>query len=488
MLSPEDLGLKDEDFQNLPDDEADTQRDTEEDEGLEGEDGADQAADTEFLDEGDELDSDSQAEGTDASGAGSSQIQEAVMGSSAQTKKEVADSTVGDIAQVPQNVKSVAAIGAAAQMVELLGGEGVLIGTNADFAESPLARYEFEDLSSVEVWWNGSGTTPCADMDALLAAHPDVCLEISGDYTFSQEQVALLEENGIAYVVLYPLDSVEHLEQDVSLTAKMLESVNPDSLQIAEEYVKWVEQTVQAASHSNELYSLYLCGWDAGASYQLYNVSDSYGHFSPTGSGVAMTYTSSKGQLISSFMAAAGVTNEADNVARDKSVKAALQAYVCPMFHQLNAKINASSAAAYSYKNRNYTLGMDMFTCHIVSGTNNGIFLGEPEFPAIITDSRATADAVRASWFWQYHQDLLQSNGLIDGAYYFSINGEYDIYVNPQGMVDWACSLESPLEALWVSAKFYGSSLDYRGETNAFYTRFFGKALTEEQLNGIFAD
>lgn len=492
MLDPEDEGEPDEDFENEETETADTPRGEEEDLGDAGEaDTAAEAAEARYDPDAEtsqpgaesapaEPEPAPEAEETQPAAPEEEAEAEPTPGPAAGTVKQIVDAA-GRTVTLPENARTVTAVGAAAQMVELLGGPGRLIGTNVDLKNSSLAQAAFADLGSAAAWWNGDGSGSCADLDSLLAAHPDVCFEISGQNTFSAAQAEQLDAAGIAYVVLPALTSTASLKTAVDLVAQVLtaHADGRSSAAIAAEYSAWVDRMTSLAAGGQPYSCLYIAAWDSAVSYTLDEALGSLG----TGAGLAVAYSPTRPQLLSAFWKAANVTNESTRLLNRHLDRPGI--YVAPMFHQFNPEI-VSSTAMY-YGGAECAVSHDLFLTY--ENGSASYALGSMSFPAVVAADAATAQLLRDDWFWQYHPTDAQGYVVINGMQYYSgISGPYTIYVNPQGMCSWADgSLESPLESVWIAACLTGAAgMDtVRQETARFYFQFFGCDITA-QLDGMF--
>ncbi|MCD8254741.1 MAG: hypothetical protein LUC36_04240 [Oscillospiraceae bacterium] len=121
-----------------------------------------------------------QSGGTD--NAGLSDEAEGEAGTSGgQSTRTVADD-FGSVYEVPANVSSVAAVGDAAVAVLMLGGADCLAASNEDLTENALAVSVFPELADIPALWSGDGSKilGSAELQQLIALHPDVCIELSG--------------------------------------------------------------------------------------------------------------------------------------------------------------------------------------------------------------------------------------------------------------------------------------------------------------------
>lgn len=411
----------------------------------------------------------------------------------------------GKKVRIPKNVKTVTAVGPAAVMVEMLGGDGRLAGSSADFTGSSLAQTVFgsKEMSSVQKWWSADGKShiSASNFQKLLKKKPDVCFEISGEDTFTSSQVKQLEKAGIAYMALPALDSKEHLEEAVTIVGTTLRRSSgvKSAKARAQEYTDWVEKTVRETSgkSNGEKYSLYIAKYDSDISYTLKNTNNDLPAAANLtggshGKGVAIAWSKSKPELVSTFMKAGGVTNESSRYSRYAQTDGL---YVSPMFHQFDP-VFSSDAYTY-YGGNNIAISADLFVTHRIS--DGYYYLGSKEFPGIIVADSSIKRKIEHNWFWKYHGGA-RVEGEADWAtgyksasgnlYYGSVISDYSIYVNPSGLGDWAeGSVESPLEAYWVSNRFSDGSTfsdaEVISKTRAFYKKFFGVSLSDTQIRDI---
>ena len=145
----------------------------------------------------------------------------------------------GAVVEVPQEVETVAAVGEAALMVQMLGGPDRLAAADESFLSQPLAASVFADegFDQIVPLWpgDGGGGLDDASFASLLELAPQACLELSGQPVFSEAQIAALEEAGIAYVVLPSLNTSSGLKQAVTLTGELLGRLNGVDREIADQ-------------------------------------------------------------------------------------------------------------------------------------------------------------------------------------------------------------------------------------------------------------
>lgn len=506
-LDPEDEGEEDDQFENEEKEDADTQRGEEEDLGLTGEE--EDASDSASVEYSATSGHDWEAAGSDSNTAqngegdadssdfteteetdGSEVSPENAADADLETAKQVVDGA-GRTVTLPENVETVTAVRWAAQMVEMLGGSGRLAAADGDFVSSDLASAAFSDLSGVKALWAGDGSEYISggDFAALLELRPDVCFEISGDNTFSNSQIAQLQEAGITYVVLPKLNSVANLETALSLMAQILDtndSTGESASTVAGSYSSWVNSTVstvKSKTSGQALSSLYIAGWDSDAQYVLNNT---HGVSFPAGLGLAYAYSPLKAQFLTTFMSAANITNESTRIAslyRDTDYL-----YVTPMFQQFMPTVSGKMATYYDSAGKT-AASKELFVSRAVGG-DTYYELGNSTYPAVIAANGDVKTQLENNFYWQAH-DLTDTGYYVtDGMnFYHGVAGPYDIYVLPQGMCDWADgSLESPLAAYWLACQFDGAyTLDeVKSETQNFYQTFFSVTLSDKQLKEMF--
>jgi len=157
------------------------------------------------------------------------------------------------------------------------------------------------------------------------------------------------------------------------------------------------------------------------------------------------------------------------------------------MFHQFSPVVTGTAAAYYSGAGE-YGSAFDLFVARMVNDT---VYyqLGSSVYPAIIVKDAETKTLIEENWFWQYHETNENGYITIDGqSFYCGIVGQYEVFVNPEGMLDWADgSAESPLEAYWIASVLQKafSLEEVKSVTREFYEEFFGVTLSDEQLSLI---
>lgn len=453
---------------------------------------------------GDSSETDSSPEGSSNNDDGGiSENEQAGAGSYDENAKKQVVTSDGTYIEVPENVNSVSAVGEAAVLVEMLGGSGRLAATSESFAENSLGQSVFGD--SADVLWSDEGRTELdeAAFRALLAKKPDVAFEISGDMTFTEDQISRLEAAGITYVALPSFSTAEGIRESVSLVGQILGDQSADggvnAQAKAEAYLAWYDAligdlasrvTPYAANQvnydndgsdgkvkylssgaSSGLNSLFISDWDDGATYTLYNSAGVV----LSSQGVAVTTQGYTTSPLSYFMSLGGVNNMAASTAGGLTSESV---YI-NTFNSVSHRQEISGSLSYNSSNRN-RMTQD---------------LGGESYPAVIAASSEIRDKLQSSSLWRFYGVV--SNGMY--SYYgfldsqnqivrSTISGDYEIYVNPSGVGSWyEGSVESPLEAVWVAHRFNGAYTESEMRTyiSDFYSQFYGYTLSDSQITEI---
>lgn len=444
--------------------------------------------------------------------------------------KQVVDNR-GQTVDVPENVDKVVATGEVATIVEMLGGAGRLIASSSSFTSGSWANKVFgsAEISNVATWWNGTGNATISDenFNALLAAAPDVCFEVSGSGTFTNAQIGAMEEKGIAYVVLPELTKIENITQAVQLVGEVLGDRTADGMtdapRIAQTYSSFVDNLLRNASGPGSMkLTVYIGGWDAskyvtymgneefsdqvylegyGAALMKYGsvntTSNSpYGGFSEWSFWHA---NEGKSYYDSTYLSGAvdyalyysGVINNGSSL-REEGFS--WNGYVFPL------------AAAYIdgvEQNRSSTgVSYYLLSHYNMNSMQNEINLGQSAFPAVIVADSSIKEAIEKDRAWNSYinQDAytaentkiytLFKNGI---EYHSLIAGDYDIYVNPSGVGSWADgSAESILETAWGTYKFWGDKYVTKSQlqdyVQKFYSTFYHYDLSASELAEILGE
>ncbi len=356
----------------------------------------------------------------------------------------------------------VTAVGEAAAIVEMMGDSAQLVGTSSSFYENSLEQQVFasQGASEVPVWWDGDGSSPCRNFDALLEAHPDVCFVISGQNTFSEEQYAALDGAGIPYVLLQ-LNTIENIKTAVKRVGEVL---GDDATRIASDYCNWADNTITWAKGSyGAKATTYIGDWDDQAYWQLTNDTTTF-----AGWGVPVSVANASSSPLNECMGYVNVTNTAMD-----------GYYVEPIYQLTYEPIIEGTLKLRSW-------------AHIIYSDDVGAGLGTAVYPAVIVADDSIRNNIynaEGGNYYRYH--WLQGSlwrtdsgtwayGIDDGlggfiATRIQNEQEYQILVNPSGVGNWANgSVESPLEAAWLACEFQGRDMnELRSMVAEFYNTFY---------------
>ena len=415
--------------------------------------------------------------------------------------RQVVDAA-GRTVELPESVEHVAAVGEAALIVEMLGGSERLSASSASLAVGLSGELLEHDA---EILWSGDGRSPLSaeQFSRLLELAPQACLEISGQTSFSDQQLEALEDAGIACVVLPSLNTDEGIRQAVTLIGQVLGPDGElDARRRAEDYLAFHARVLALVASRVEAYlpdgidyltgnpasgaagegvtALFVSGWDTGAAYSLHD--DAYETLS--GTGLPYTATGCLRSPITYYLSLAGVANAAALKENNYSIKQSKLKYISPI-HSPNKTLSVEGSAGISY-DPGY-----IFT------SAGGCFLGESGFPAVIAATEEVKSGIEACPLWQYYGVTSSATGLTSG-YGFTdaggdivistVHGPYEVFVLPSGVGSWAeGSAESVLTSLWAAWKLRGavSESEVRSFAAEYYESFYGIRLSEDRLDSI---
>ncbi len=414
----------------------------------------------------------------------------------------------GDVIEVPENVEHVTAVGDAALIVQMLGADNRLVASSSNIINDALAKNVFanEGLSQVSALWEGNGSTSISDnnFQELLVKQPQACFEISGQNTFTENQIATLKQNSIAYIALPDLKTTGDICQAVEIVGTVLGNQNGiDAQANAKEYIDYFNSTISYVSSkvnrftyksidfdnnrsingikylsnntSEGHYSLYIMGWDNEAQYKLHNNST----VALQGNGMAAVLSGYSYSPTSYYMSIGGVVNAASTYIDYGTMKNWYANPITSVDKLLT--VNGGHGALSDYT---------------LTKVDNA-YLGESLFPAIIVENNAIRDQIMKSDLWKNYGPITSSTGLTKDYGFLdasgsivtsSIRGDYDILVNPQGVGSWTSgSVESILEPIWIASKFSNSISEDELKTKIkeFYKKFYRYDLNDSQVDNI---
>lgn len=426
--------------------------------------------------------------------------------------KQIVDA-YGRIVELPQNADKVSACGEAAALVQMLGGSGRLVATSQNFIDNTVVSEIFgsENIARVQALWSGSGTSEISanKFQALLAARPEVCFEFSGQETFNREQVDILHERGIAYVVLPSLNTVDNINLAVQIVGDILGDKSSEgglnAPALAREYINFCKSVTNDVSrrvprfahnqvdynndkykngvkflsgtHDSGKYSLFVSDWDDLAYYKIYNEN----RITMEGRGVALARSGYSTSPLSYYMSLAGVVNT-PAIYQDFNIES--RWFVSPL---------APTTRLLAYSGG---VGIAQATNELLTKVGK-IQLGSADFPAIIAANHEIKEKIQADQMWKNYGKVTSKSGIISDYGFLDEDGsiikstivdDYQIYVNPGGAASWTNgSVESILEPIWIAWKFHDAYTEeeVRETVRTFYKKFYRYELSEQQIDRI---
>lgn len=341
-------------------------------------------------------------------------------------KKVVTDGN-GEERQIPEDVFTVTAVGPAAAMVEMLGGEGRIVGSSESFIDNSLAKTMFSDIESIHNWWSGTGNSAISDEDfnELLHESPDVCFEISGQNTFTPEQITRLEELGIGYVPLKAFTSSSNIKEAVTLIADVLEtneSNGKNAKAIASNYNKWVDDTlgeVKKACETSEFYALYVSDYREDISFSYESANSSIIPASAGNSGVA-TMETQKRETLYEMMKAAGIGQPLQGIS-ETSINGnggsafggrydkAKELLIFPMWEDLGTITYYGDIENYNYPDHwEWYVNVFAYKDYNIAGNNSNWYvgraaLGTPRMPVLLAANEYVKEKIENDFYWQFY-------------------------------------------------------------------------------------
>ena len=419
---------------------------------------------------------------------------------------------------LPEEVNSVIVTGDAAPMVQMLGGKGIVAGSSASFTNNSLAREIFaaEDIDKTETLWSddGSSVMSSESFNKMLKMEPDVCVNISGQNSFSGSQLNTLKSKKISVVTLPSLNTSDNIQSAVAILGEMIgdrsgQDGGINAKELASDYEKYCKDLISAvkgktglftwnnidfnndvtangtktarSTASSGQYTLYISQWSNSA-YKI--TSNSGATLFKDSSGVAVAPQGYSNSPLSYYLSVAGVCNNGARFTRTAKSEYAVVPFNRNVFHH--------STGEYSF----YGDPLESFV-RAWNGSSIDVGLGESKFKALVVNSSATKSKIQSSDSWKLYGKVTSNNitdngFLVDGGGMVTsyIRGKYDIYVNPYGVESWAeGSIESVLETKWAAWRFHGaySESDVKSEIKKFYSKFYRYNLSDSQVNSILA-
>ena len=466
-----------------------------------GNDGTNGESDTEDpgqSEDGDENQSDESTPNSDGESSEDPGTGDADQSADSATKRQIYNDD-GGIVELPEYVNSVVAADEAGAMAVMLGGDGILAGTSASLTEDTLLAVPVlgKGLSSnAQTYWSGSGSSPMSEENfkVLIENKPDVCVYVTGKNSFNGDQLARLQEAGIACVALPALSSDENICKAMGILAEVIgnrtSSGGKNAEKVAADYEDYCKSLVERVNNnvpsSSSVATLYLSGWDNNAELLM---TDGNGNVLVQEYGLGIAKNAVNENPLQYYLAASKVINNAFELSAYRGGSYAAIPLNINLFSG-NTNITGGSVQAYSRKNESFVRYF---------GKDKPIGLGDQQFPCVITNSQATRNALLQSksaeyGIWSVYGKSTVGNATDYGFVAYNqlirtwVHGDYQIYVNPYGVTSWTDgSAESVLESVWAAYQINGgySKSDMKAEIQAFYQKFYGYSLSDSEIELI---
>ena len=457
------------------------------------------------------------------------------------------DSRYGNTEDLPDDVTTIAATDELATMALVLGKEGTLAGSSADYLGNGAIADVFasKGVSATKAVWDGDGSkTAGADVDRIIDLKPDALLVYPGQLSGKQERVIGQNCPDTKIVTAPSPTSMGNIEEDVKIIAKLLKkSTNGTSKDTQDKYLEFTKNAIAAAKNAHgggestyggidynnpnssnptqtadpgngePIWSLYISDWDDDA-----QVTATYqGSTLFTDSGVAYTHTGWEWSPLSYMMSVAGVINNAaayGPLSPDKMrpVLGINETLVSYKWNNSSFDVNEKRGGGSFPSYRAYHMLLNARDAADSTQATETHPLGSDDFNTVLVKTRRIADALEAA---KGEEDGLYtlygyaSTGSTEGygrivkgkegttIVWTTVKGDvtidgfagYKIVVNPCGYVgSWTDgSLEAPLEALWVASEFHDYSPgDLNDKIIEFYRTFYGYDI-EPKLGNVLA-
>lgn len=293
---------------------------------------------------------DSENPGKKASKKGEAAAQEDDEGAGDGEEVEIVDTT-GAFSE-PPSVERIAAYGALAVIVQMVGGEGSLVATDADTLESGFSTvFKDEGAGEIVTGWSGDGSSASQmDVDAIVSSGAQAVLTYTSDYQkkLKAADAKKLTKAGVKFVQVYPMVNSTYIKNDVSTVAEMLaeSTVLPKEIQeaggpekIAKAYAKFHDELIEKcvsenggklASASNTTYetknsikysydatakyTLLIDAWDSTATY-----TGKYAGWTPVSDGAGLCTIGWSATPVSYYIQAGGLINNASAKSYDSA-------------------------------------------------------------------------------------------------------------------------------------------------------------------------
>lgn len=383
---------------------------------------------------------------------------------------------------------------AAAAVVEMLGGTGILKASSQKFAQSSSASL-FSDSGQVQQLWEGSGSSGMTDagfQTLLTALKSDADGKGAVIYKTGELSDAQISQLKAANIDTYPINltpdtskaSQTYKEQITAIGAML----GGDAVKKAAAYNSWYDNVLSTARSKagTPVYSLFIQGWDASAGWTVAGQS---------GIGLAIAPSQKHVRLLNEYLNAGGVINTDTKVSGE--LGQARYWYVNPIIGTGVSQVNLDGTLAevMTEDSRN------KLTSVLNSEDSSTSYLGGTEFPAVITGGSYATQQLTADKdsgiLWKFWGIASNGNASDYGFSYGStivsstIHNDYKVLTLPSGVGgSWALGTpEGVLTSMWACDKFAGtvSDSDIAAQLKDLYTNVFGITVSDSKINSILA-
>ncbi|WP_042206360.1 ABC transporter substrate-binding protein [Paenibacillus durus] len=195
------------------------------------------------------------SETTNPSGASSSQAVNSAQPAGVSSATRVIKDATGRTVTIPKEINRIAAAGALAQMVCMLGGFDKIVATSESVQTGMFAKL-FPGIKNLPLAFTGTGPSSRVNMEAILEAEPQVVFS-----AFNEEDAATMQA---ANSVM--LGTLLNTPDDIMNTLRMVgEVIGPDAEKKASDFAAYYKGNIQKASdltRSESKVRVFLAGGD----------------------------------------------------------------------------------------------------------------------------------------------------------------------------------------------------------------------------------
>lgn len=161
------------------------------------------------------------SDGTKNDGTGDSDAAAGKQARKADPTRVAYDSS--DPTQETPSVSKIAAFGTYATIVELVGGKGSLVATDADTLSSDFSKVF--DTSKVAKGWSDGGSIGKMNVEKIVSSGAEVILATNSSYLegLSNSDFGKISKAGIKVVVMRPMTTSQYIKKNVTTVGKMLD-------------------------------------------------------------------------------------------------------------------------------------------------------------------------------------------------------------------------------------------------------------------------